>query len=843
MSVGSLVVDLSADIAKFTSSMDKASAIAEQRMQQIDKSLGLVKTSLQTLGLAAAAGLSLDAIKNKIEGVIQSAAGMEDLARRTGATVEMLSGLAGVAKISGTDMDSLATGMQKLAKAMVDAENGGTKSVESFKAIGISVGDLKGKNPAQVFELMARRSAEYEDGAGKLVVAQNLLGKAGANLLPVMHDLSEVGDLQVKVTTEQAKQAHELEVNWRRLQASSEAVWKTIGLAMIPTLDDFVKTLLNVQTQSGGLKETIDQLARDHTLRQWAQDTAIGVANFIETLETLAKTARAVAGSFESVWADIKLGAQNATPGMLAANLVSGDLAKQLEERNKTVEAANKRYVDLWNFDKSHISDDLKRRFELSNFYADSGLDATGESAKKKKVPIAGLGNNNGPKDDPARALMNGIIKLQEDAIAAQRKALAENEAMLQHSYQQQYMTASQHYKGKIALIDEESQAELAAYSKEMDAAQAYINQADTEQKRQEGRNNLAQATTKYLNAQADAEARKAKATTEYLDPMRQFELSTREVAYQYGVQNAEMQFQLALMGMSTVEAQKLTAQRQIDLQLQQEIHALKLKGYSDDQIASYVAEAAAKAEAQKAIVVAQITSSYDKQRDAIFGAHEALRKYAEDASNTGAQIESVMTSAFKGMEDALVSFVTTGKLNFKSLVDSIIADIARMVIRSQITGPLAKIINGALDGSGGGGGIAGLISSLIGGGGGGVNLGTATGADMAIAFAMADGGDPPVGKVGLVGERGPELFVPRSAGTVIPNELLGGGDSGGAMKLTIVNNTSAPIGRVTERAISKNERALVIEEARTNFVAALHDPNSPESRAMQRVYAVQRRR
>ena len=41
---------------------------------------------------------------------------------------------------------------------------------------------------------------------------------------------------------------------------------------------------------------------------------------------------------------------------------------------------------------------------------------------------------------------------------------------------------------------------------------------------------------------------------------------------------------------------------------------------------------------------------------------------------------------------------------------------------------------------------------------------------------AFADGGRPPVGKTSLVGERGPELFVPDQAGTIIPNHELGGG-------------------------------------------------------------------
>ena len=40
---------------------------------------------------------------------------------------------------------------------------------------------------------------------------------------------------------------------------------------------------------------------------------------------------------------------------------------------------------------------------------------------------------------------------------------------------------------------------------------------------------------------------------------------------------------------------------------------------------------------------------------------------------------------------------------------------------------------------------------------------------------SFADGGRPPVGRASLVGERGPELFVPDRAGTIIPNHAMGG--------------------------------------------------------------------
>ena len=98
-------------------------------------------------------------------------------------------------------------------------------------------------------------------------------------------------------------------------------------------------------------------------------------------------------------------------------------------------------------------------------------------------------------------------------------------------------------------------------------------------------------------------------------------------------------------------------------------------------------------------------------------------------------------------MENAFVSFVQTGKLSFKDLANSLIADFARIQAKKAIAG---------LFGGGAGGG--GLLGSLFGG-------------------FFAAGGEPPMGKISVVGENGPELFVPKTPGTIIPN---GGGLAGG---------------------------------------------------------------
>ena len=71
-----------------------------------------------------------------------------------------------------------------------------------------------------------------------------------------------------------------------------------------------------------------------------------------------------------------------------------------------------------------------------------------------------------------------------------------------------------------------------------------------------------------------------------------------------------------------------------------------------------------------------------------------SILKFADDVMT----IEDAVVNAFKGMEDALVEFVTTGKLDFQSLTDSIIADIARIAIQQNITKPLATAVGGLFD-------------------------------------------------------------------------------------------------------------------------------------------------
>lgn len=102
-------------------------------------------------------------------------------------------------------------------------------------------------------------------------------------------------------------------------------------------------------------------------------------------------------------------------------------------------------------------------------------------------------------------------------------------------------------------------------------------------------------------------------------------------------------------------------------------------------------------------------------------GIKRGLQSVIDEADDMASKAERGVTSMFKTMEDSLVSFVTTGKMDFKSFADSIIADMVRMQIQSSITKPLAGALGGFL------GDVAGSIFGAPSGGASTASASTAT--------------------------------------------------------------------------------------------------------------------
>jgi lambda family phage tail tape measure protein len=128
-------------------------------------------------------------------------------------------------------------------------------------------------------------------------------------------------------------------------------------------------------------------------------------------------------------------------------------------------------------------------------------------------------------------------------------------------------------------------------------------------------------------------------------------------------------------------------------------------------------------------------------------GWQRAYSQYAEDSRNNFENAGRIFQSVTKNMEDALVAFAKTGKWEWRNYANAVLDEILRIQIRQLAASAISGINSG-------GSLILNGLSALTG---------------------RASGGPVTGGTPYIVGERGPELFVPNGSGSITPNNQLGG--------------------------------------------------------------------
>jgi len=153
----------------------------------------------------------------------------------------------------------------------------------------------------------------------------------------------------------------------------------------------------------------------------------------------------------------------------------------------------------------------------------------------------------------------------------------------------------------------------------------------------------------------------------------------------------------------------------------------------------------------------AEIEMQVEQQRTFEFGWNKAFGQYVEDSKNaatTGGQYFQTMA---QGISSAIDTFVQTGKFSFQDFTASIIRNLIAIEMKMQAMA-LFRMAIGSL-------GIGGQYTP---------------GSDSFVGPmpAKADGGFVGGGSPYMVGERGPEMFIPQGSGTIIPTSRSGGGQN-----------------------------------------------------------------
>jgi lambda family phage tail tape measure protein len=209
------------------------------------------------------------------------------------------------------------------------------------------------------------------------------------------------------------------------------------------------------------------------------------------------------------------------------------------------------------------------------------------------------------------------------------------------------------------------------------------------------------------------------------------------------------------------------------------------------------------------------------QSRDWQDGVRRALKDYVDASTDAAKAAEQATTRAFETMEDALVSFVTTGKFEFSSFAESVMADITRIAVRQAILSPLAGWLNKNSDDILGGVGqlFAGLFHT---GGVAGAEAVASRGIDPAILFAAPrfhDGGIAGLGpdEIPAILRRGEAVLTPRQMAALGASAL---GRTERRPPVTVVMNISTPDSngfRYAQGQIAA-EAARAIDRARRNL-------------------------
>ena len=201
--------------------------------------------------------------------------------------------------------------------------------------------------------------------------------------------------------------------------------------------------------------------------------------------------------------------------------------------------------------------------------------------------------------------------------------------------------------------------------------------------------------------------------------------------------------------------------------------------------------------EAEKELLTQQLANATDWAS----GYTRALNTIRDETTNWANITENLVTKATDGFADAFVRFAETGKLSFKDLTRSILANLVRIQAQASAGRLLGNLFNGFAGYS-----VTGAVD--------GINIGGGLSAQQfpsASNFSgfRANGGNVSAGKSYIVGEKRPELFVPRQSGTILPRVPTGKSQVNNNYNISL-NIDASGSESVDERIASAAKQAVI---------------------------------
>lgn len=203
-------------------------------------------------------------LRGALDSAAAAAAHVNDIAARTGLSVEAVQELGFAASQSGADLDTLAAGMGKLANVTDAAKKGSKDAAASLRAVGVSASALRSGKLSLDGALanIADKFAAMPDGARKAALATDLFGGAGAKLIPLLNKgsagigelRSEAQRLGVVMSGETTAGLADLGDQQAKLGSQLDGIRNQVLSALVPLLSEMAAGLSEWLTEN---RETI----------------------------------------------------------------------------------------------------------------------------------------------------------------------------------------------------------------------------------------------------------------------------------------------------------------------------------------------------------------------------------------------------------------------------------------------------------------------------------------------------------------------------------------------------------------------------------------------------------
>jgi lambda family phage tail tape measure protein len=722
-----------------------------EKLGVANEKLEKFSTSLKVgLGAAAtaAAGFIIEATKKAAEYADE----MGKAAQKIGVTTEALSKLKYAANLSDVSFEALQTGLKKLSVNMESAATGNKAMGDAFKSFGVSVTNSKGdlKSADEVLYQLADTFAKMPDGVQKTAMAVKVFGKTGQDLIPLLNGGAK---------------------------ALKDAGIEAENFGMVVT-----------EKAAKSAEKFNDNMKR---MKEASEGLSISIGNkFIPALSEIFEDMVKIEKE-QGLFIAALYGIGDAIHKMIygSTDTESANLRARLKSNIESIQKEIKALIDQNDPNYHYIMGDGRDRL-LRQKYQQLQIIETQLAIENKKAAekAADDAKNDKPVKDPGNlppVVDDSKKKLTEELIKQT------NELKLQTSLVGQIQSEAQ----KVAL--------------EFQTGGKYVEYAGTSYQK------TLMAAAQGLDIKKH-EAVVQKVIVDYQDELQKKTYDTfiagqkitnsvierhkaDQLAYDLNMKDLQVSidranYEATLAGMADIEKQRLLALFDVKAKINKEEETNV--NLTDEQIAKQKELMDAKVAADDANKRAQNTFQA--------GWSKALNDFKLKAIDSASAGEQAFNNMTNGLESALDNFVKTGKLSFSSLIQSMISDLIKFQMKAAMTGIF-----------GGGGGLSDMFSGIFGNNGG---VSATAGAYSIEANpylnwagpAAANGGD--INGMTLVGEKGPELFVPKTAGTIIPNNNLSsmmGNQPQTVYNGTVIQNMSAIDTQSGIQFLAKNKAAV----------------------------------